>query len=283
MRRRSIGNRTLAPVLLGACLATTGGCLVALDPDAVQCASPVDCGAGFSCIDSYCDRDQSVWSCLEEPPPRLAPGAMIRHEMMVRNGASGLPLSGARIRACELDDPLCADRTIWEGTSPEDGQISFEVPRAFDGVLLAEREGYRGGLMRLLPSESERPGALFSLFPAGLFGVLVSTAGVSADRDTTLLLVDVEDCTGALGVGVEVEVAGRVDGVPVYLRDNVLDPDATQTDEVGLGGVVDVSPGSYEVITRVAQGGQEIARTTVPVPTGFVAGATLSLFHRAVP
>jgi hypothetical protein len=215
------------------------------------------------------------WGCLQVPPDPSDPNATSDVEILVFDafetytlagavdGGSDLQLiqgtvePGVSVQACQALDSTCTTAPVL--VTNDAGIADFpDTNGAFDGYYLTQQAGSFPALFypgRVLASE---PHMLFptSLLPyteaAGLGDAIGVTVSTSPDAGVGHLFVQAFDCADLHAPGVSFSVSAdagtefyQVGGLPVTT------PMATQTDNGGTGGFVNIPSGVVKVTATV--------------------------------
>jgi hypothetical protein len=114
------------------------------------------------------------------------------------------------------------------------------------------------------------------LYPYASLPLVIDAAGGSLVPGTGGVFMTVIDCDGKPAPGVTLQIAEYQDvASPLYFDSGVISNTATQTDESGVGGFIQIPPGFVE-ITAVTQEGVPVAKVGVQSNPVFVTYTVLA-------
>lgn len=275
-----------ARALVGASLLAGAGCTAVLGIDADRyvaggqdAATDMDDDAvglrndasAVGARDGEGDAAVDPWSCLSLPPEELDPNLQVDLKVEVMNaiqpstaagaidGGSDLDtvtavwLPGVAVRHCSMLDPDCLSAATAVLTN-DAGVAEFDLTGDFSGFFDLRRPDlvpatlYPGHLLA---------GQMTASFPAyGIRPTEFQDLGLSADTIVILnpdagvghALVTIYDCQDhqASGISVTYSLSGPK-AVPFYFSNGLPSTAATETDDFGLAGVVNVPAGTMMV------------------------------------
>lgn len=261
------------PVSLAACAPSNGGnnntqADAAMDAVAADVTPPMDAPA------LQCRPIPTDWSVPDAGNPRPADGGTAgpRNEDFTCLGglsqpsASAMsadvlvsvyplaldgrpnPLAGALVKACAADDTACAT-PLDQCTTDSRGKVLLRVPLAAGGF-----RGYfevsSGGIMTTLhvvnpPVTQARAAVDIDVVPRTLLSLVGSMTGATPATDRGHVVMLTKDCRGDDAQGVAIAVTGSdTSSTPFYTASGGLTAGANQTSDDGIGGVLNVPPGT---------------------------------------
>jgi hypothetical protein len=199
---------------------------------------------------------------------------------------TGDPLVGVTVRACVRQDLDCA-QPVAEAVTDNLGGIVLDLP--VTGVGWNGYWTYDGGGVYPAIRYGSLP-IVRDLLRAGFFPLQVGDwdsialeAGLEDRPDRGHLMLIAKDCLDvpSSGVSFEIEGGGDPDATQYYFVDGLPVLEATETRGGpdlynGLGGWINVVPGTMLVRSRVAATGEEIDSQTVVVRAGRLTYVNLS-------
>jgi hypothetical protein len=215
----------------------------------------------FSCVGSV------TW-----PAPTSAT-AVVKFSMA--SLTSGNPVEGLAVRACPAGDVDCANPIPGaSGTTDANGSVDITVPTGtagFDGYFEVTKDNELTHLVhfRKPVAADQSEGRILTTISA--LNTLVSSVGLSLDMTYGFLGVEAQDCVGAFADGISFELDPpdpHASLAYVTPQGVSLTAGGSSAAGHGLAGFVNVTPGSYTVITRIAATGQVTGRLPVVVRAG---------------
>jgi len=168
---------------------------------------------------------------------------------------SGENLSGIQVKLCSFDDIMCENSTI-QDTTGADGITTLVLPSSplgIDGYLEVTGEGLIPNLFFFsFTNNNEKYGedGQISLdpFAQSTADVLASLIGTTADPARGHLVFGTRDCNDFLAAEMKVVVdIADESSVQAYMVHGLPSATATETSINGLGGVINVPPGTATV------------------------------------
>jgi hypothetical protein len=234
------------------------------------------------------------WACVgQATAPTQDMTRMLSMTAQVRD-PNMTPLAGFSVNVCIRSDPTCISPIVGPLTSDSQGKVSFSVPYAAAFVLTATAPGYpdaASGYPKSLVYVDPAPTAdgaltITMVSSADLMG-LALVAGTPYDATKGLFILSAEDCnfdSAHLASGVHFELTTPGDGssevYPYYLVGGSPSTTATETDNDGNGGFVNVPPGFVTVTgTLPGMGDLQMAQTSLVSQPRTITFATLDPYE----
>lgn len=273
---------------LGACLALCG-CSLALKTDAEQCVTDADCttrGSDFAntiCQASVCVEKPEAgpppdpkWGCIGTVEP-LQAGKMDTLTSQIVDLISGKPPQGVSLKLCNKYDPTCA-APLGTPMLDMDGKVSVTVPSDTEVYLEITGGDYIPTLLFLdHRAEAQNPQDL--LVPMSIVQSTAMQVSVPYDNTKGIVLIRTTDCTLKPSAGVAVTVFPAGGSTRFYTVGNLPTPNASQTDNAGNAGFINVDPGTPTITGTVGPEG----KTYGVVPTLVRAGYMSAVIVRPTP
>lgn len=206
------------------------------------------------------------WSCRENVSwPTPTEDASVPLELLVYGYPDNNPLEGATVRACDDTSVDCVEVGVALGASEADGSAVVAVPvvptltGAFGGYL----EVIAAGRMPLLaypavfPASTQFLGSL-PVSPRALFEQIAMLSGDTFEDDLGAIAVFVTDCNRNPARRVRVTLEPADGATPIYLKSGAADPTANETDQSGIMGFVNVTPGRLTLTAEVTLPGNNV-------------------------
>ncbi|MBK8936857.1 MAG: hypothetical protein IPM79_04190 [Polyangiaceae bacterium] len=291
----------IAPALLvaGAAVLVQGCSVFVIDTEQQQCVAASDCvslGLGDACVDGVCVDGggeggegggggapaDPKWGCLGsvEWPPATQPTSVLR--VRFRSAVSMTPPANLAVRYCASLDVDCAT-PIAADVPVVDGRIELEVESGtrgyFEVTSTADPPTIRPAVLYFPrpASESSTPEDLpVTLVSPNEYLAIVNSAGFVDDPTRGTLLTVTTDCTAAPAAGVELSSPSQdEDSTPFYFVGLVPDPDATQTDVNGFGGIFNMPVGAGTVEARIAADDRLIGFASFQIRAGWLSNVAI--------
>jgi hypothetical protein len=178
------------------------------------------------------------------------------------------PVANVGARVCRKTDPNCNEPMTADLSSDASGIVTAQVPNGFDGYVEITPAGAMPGSYFFYPpitSNTDIPYVpIVSTSALGMFAQLV---GTQIDPNRGEVFLGAYNCLHAPADGVRLSSAdGDSETLPFYLVKGLPSTTATATDSSGLGGILNLRPGSVTL--------------TGTLSTGQIVG-TVSMFTRA--
>lgn len=280
-------------------------CSLGLRPASSQCQSDADCirrGAGFEttrCVEHTCEvlpvvlmpeggdgdaKPTDRYYCLGQSAP-VTPDTTRRMKLSQKflNRDTGKPITAADalIRLCNASDVSCVNprQTVLPN---EEGIAVVDVEYGFNGYFEVTGPGLQSSIRTLDPVIADREGRPFQIFANGTAALLAQVLyGGSVKYEPTLAhaIVGIFDCFGVFASGASF-TASPLDGQgrsrTFYSDGTVPLPDATETNEGGQGGFLNLPPGfgKFSIVDNAS--GRKVAESVVPLRPDFVTYAVLT-------
>jgi hypothetical protein len=276
------------------------GCSLAFDLGREQCSSRTDCeNLGLpdsDCVEKVCVEIQSAggqggqggsdvplppnWDCIDDfvAPDPMGEDILHTYRFEIATSDPGTPPENLEVRLCSALDTLCENGDVLP--ADETGTVVFEEPLGFTGFLemtgndVFSGDGGAGGgnvgealmptiaflqVPAVIPAEEK----VIRVITPTAINALAAAADVPLDmsRGTSILLI--HDCMDFRSAGVHFEIEELdPDTTPYHFRGALPDPNATQTDEQGAGGFVNMPVGLHTVSARHVESGKLIGKAS---------------------
>ncbi|MBV1859841.1 MAG: hypothetical protein KUG77_15625, partial [Nannocystaceae bacterium] len=197
-------------------------------------------------------------------PPAWIPGVASVQFTVVEFPAA-VPLGGLTLEVCDLADIDCTTPADSAMTSAA-GEVEVAVSTEASSYFQVTGEGVVDSLFfrRNVPPPSDPYITELGALSPGTLGAFIALTGAQDDAMRGHLIVTARDCDEALAEGVVIEVDTADEAATVaYLDGGLPSTEATQTDESGRAGVLNLPAGPTVVTTRVAQTGAVIGVRTI--------------------
>lgn len=243
------------------CTLLLSSCSLVVPADGQQCETIDDCVMrGF--VDATCEEQvcverpvDPVWGCLgmiEEPMPTSGATHVVTN--LIVDAITGTPPPGLTVRLCSAIDLNC--ESPFQADVPHtNGSVSVTVPSGFQGYLEVASDTTMPAILPMGPVvEDQLITEEIQLASEAIVGILASTAGFSVEPGKGHVLNLMTGCDGMGRAGVSF-VADSDAGTQFYLLDLAPDTEATESDESGNGGILNLDPGFVTIqTTRVSTG-----------------------------
>jgi hypothetical protein len=264
----------LLALLLPACTAVLGS-------ESTQCSVDGDCRTrGFGdavCTNHVCrPAQESRWTCIDRGAvPRVAETDTIDITMELYDPVR--PDEGrskVSVRACARLDVTCASPLAGPVETDGAGHATLGLPASFDGYLELKSATAVPAIFFFSPRPIRAETYRVPLLSATGFGEIAKTSGATIEPARGHLLLFALDCdltfgTFAPGVAFSVEPASETTR-GFYLAGGLPSTAATQTDDSGVGGFVNVAPGVVTVRGAVVATTRPSGSSSVLVRAGTV-------------
>jgi hypothetical protein len=244
------------------------------------------------------------WGCLNGPREMLDPTQYVEATVVVIDpswptlsaggidGGSDLDtiigdwLPNVAVRHCALLDPNCRDAPE-AGLTDDAGRAEFKLAEDFAGFFDLRRPDLIPATLypgRLLAGQSVASLPTFDFSPTN-FQDLATSAGATVTLDVDggvgHALVSIYDCQDhqALGVSVAFDNLGSR-GAPFYFSNGLPDLSATQTDDFGLAGALNVPVGTLRATATLVSTGTEVGSASFDVRPGSLTSAWIRVRSR---
>jgi hypothetical protein len=304
MRGPGVGlRRWSCAALLGVC-----SCSMSVDADRPQCASNADCaarGAAFAgsvCVNSLCQADssliscvrdedcaaqpgsvcvssfcQSPWGCLDTRRPPGKPGEaptggpwqvkVIAQDMVTRK-----LLAKVDVKLCRKLEPNC-NNPVGTSQTDDNGETTFEVAADFAaGWVWLTRDDLMPASYFFHPPIDRNGTVTVNLATPTVVNLLI-TEGLKKTfmPERGLVLLSTENCLGQAAAGVALEAASEDASITRWYSvgefPNIL---ATATDAQGFGGFINVPAEPLEVTGRLEANGRKVGTVGLNIKAGAI-------------
>jgi len=277
-----VNNLLSVAVALFGTLQLVGGCSLLVDASRPQCKSDGDCAAlggdlaGTVCLESFCQASPR-WGCLDSPAAAPPASGEFTLTFSIKDTVNRQPKPGLNARLCRRLDLGCTEVVTPAGVTDAQGSVSLKAPAGFDGYVRLEGGDVFPAMYFFNPPISKDLKDIsvsLSTFP--VTGNIISLTGASQKVDRGLVLASVVDCVGGPAEGIKLSSSILdAESKVFYAANNLPSAIATETDAVGYGGIVNVSPGPVTLSATQSATGREIDRITVLVQAGMMSIVTL--------
>lgn len=229
-----------------------------------------------TCRRTSCASDCASWACLGSvtwPAPTVATAELT---LTLNEFRTGMPVSGATVKVCKLDDAACASPTS-TGTTGADGTVKVTVNTAPSGV-----DGYfeisSPDLVTILsyvrfmdPKQFIVDGTLFPIvFSKDTFATLAAFGDVTPDPARGHVGFLSRDCssTSAPGVSASLSTADASSKLFYITPDGLPSSTITETTTAAFGAFVNVPAGATKITGTLAATSKKLGSVDVQVRAG---------------
>ena len=250
------------------------GCSAVVDANRVQCDTTSDCtsrGAAFAdtlCVKNFCEvKDE--WSCSDHSTLTSESKEKVSIDFSLFDAVSMSNVSDVDAKLCGKLDLDCSAPLAMTKTS-DDGVVTFDVQPLFDGYVQLNRDGYDPTLM-FLPTVTEATSlGQFPYTMAAAAAFLGTQLGKPLLPDAGRVLTTITGCDKATAGGVSLQGENMGDDAAVFYAVNGFPSfTATETDNTGFAGFVNVAPGTITLNAQI-EGGRQIGRAALFVRSQYV-------------
>jgi hypothetical protein len=236
-------------------------------------------------VDAGDAKPTDKYYCLGQSTP-VTPDTSRRMKLTQKflNRDTGKPITAADalIRLCNVSDIPCAipRQTVLPDA---DGIAVVDVEYGFNGYFEVTGPGLQSSIRTLDPVVEDRESRPFQIFANGTGALLAQVLyGGSVKYEPTLAhaIVGLFDCFGGFAPGVSFSASpldsqGR--SRTFYTDGTVPLPDATETNEGGQGGFLNLPPGlgKFSIVDNAS--GRKVAEAVVPLRPDFVTYTVLTV------
>lgn len=226
-----------------------------------QCAVQCDGNADLSCVGKY------AW-------PSTADSSVSLHLYLNDAMNQSQMLSQVSVKACYAGDATCATPYSM-GITDERGLVDLRLPtsfdRAFAGHLQVEGQGVYPTLLKLGWNLATESTVVVSIVNKSLFDFAVGLTNVTLDPARGMLQTRMLSCQGVGVRGIRFDVENpEPEFRSWYIGDGVPRVDATMTNNIGSGGIFNVSEGFKVALATRVSDNILVARAEAPVRAGFM-------------
>ena len=245
-----------------------------VDSSREQCSTDRDCqkrGGAFArtlCSHSVCVSDP-VWGCVGSVVwPSQTPGSSpekVTARLTLSNLLSKDLVKGATARVCGKLDPKCDRPTQTDLLSDEEGVLTVQLDKYFDGYLEIKYPQMADTMYYFNPPvESERVVPFLPLVPFEALDVFGNLLGMLPLLDRGTIIGLSYDCQGNGAEGIQLSSDdGDENTKSFYMVAGYPSLDVTKTDKSGQGGIANVPAGSRFISARRADTGEIIGTVSV--------------------
>lgn len=278
-----------------ASLLSLGACSLLVPTELEVCTTKADCeakGAAFagstcyrgSCVraattdagaEASSDADDGAvpsgpWGCVGHvvwPLDTTGETRVSRNRIV---DVSEKPVPGITLQGCGKLDPDCNKPLGAGAVTDADGIFSLTLPRGFDGFVRASAPTPLMPALVYGPPLYEDADAVkiggepMHAVGEGDIAALLAIVDGTVDPSTGHLFVQHQDCEGRQAAGASLSISLKGPNTKgYYYAGGLPNTDALVTDGSGLGGYVNVPPGSVAVTVRNALGQLFATRTVI--------------------
>jgi hypothetical protein len=281
-------------LLLTAWVAATAGCSLVFDFEGQQCASQDDCVAlgaeNATCVDSVCVVDSSGgaggtgagpgsggsapdprWDCIADfMPPET--GATVEHLYRFEDALTEAVPTNLEVKVCQILDNTCAT-PIETPMADSNGLVTLELSASFDGYLAVTADGLMNSFVLLQkPVKIPQSEKVIRMASEMVLSSLAENQGADYDPTKGVTIVLASNCLDERAANVTIFSQQAVDGsaVPFYFQDAIPILDATETDEQGAGGFINLPTTFIDYVTRRADTGEDIGSAAMLARAGSI-------------
>jgi hypothetical protein len=220
-----------------------------------KCATECDGNNDLSCLQAF------TWSTTPSPTVPL-------HLFLVDASQQTIALPDASVRVCAAADTPC-DNPLGSGKTDAKGLVELQLPTSFagsfTGFLEIKGQGLYPTLLKFSWNIGKETTYLAGIVNESLFKQSIGAIGLQPDAARGMLQLRMLGC-GGVGVKGASFSADRQDAQSAVWYIDVLPKlEATATNAVGSGGIVDVPTGSTLVTATRAADGVQLSRADAPV------------------
>jgi hypothetical protein len=277
----------LAVPLLAFLFLGAPACTVLNDLDREQCSTDDDCrqrGGAFAeslCRQSVCVTDP-VWGCLGKVNwPEPIAGGKVTARLHLEDLLTTVPITDATARMCSKLDTACEMPIAAGFTSDQEGILSVEMDKHFDGFIEISSPTTLSPLLYFFypPVDQDRDIPYVPLVPPAAFFKLAeqTNAGIKFDRGAAIAIS--YDCSNATTPGLQFSVdrdETKEDlKLPFFMEKGLPSLTAIETDVSGQGGFINVDPGIRRLSAARRQNGAHVGTVSVVVRPGLITYTTM--------
>jgi hypothetical protein len=279
-------------LLFASVLSGAAGCSLVFDFEGQQCTSKDDCVAlgaeGATCVDSVCIVESSSggagggpgtggaapdprWDCLADfVPPE--PGATIEHFYRFEDALTEAVPVNLEIKLCQILDNLCA--TPLDMPSPDaNGALAMTLSSSFDGYLAVTADGLMNSYVLLQkPVTIPQSEKVIRMASEMVLSSLAENQGADYDPTKGVTIVLASNCLDERAANVKIASEQADDGgaTSFYFQDEIPVLGATETDEQGAGGYINLPTTFIDYVTRRADTDQRIGSARMLARAGAI-------------
>jgi hypothetical protein len=284
-----------------------------------DCAARGGPFAGAECVDNVCvgpigasdgsadgGEDAGAWACLSQPrqvttsaPVAITFKAFDVIEPITTTGPMGgddftvvsyTPVPGMSVEGCSQLDPTCAQPITPLAVSDDAGEVTFVVPQNTLGFFTFSQDSYVP--VKLYPGNLLADASTFAppvaMLPATDIGLLAQAIGVpielGAEAGVGHAFLQVYDCFDRHAAGVSFTFLGDAGPNTVQWYSSggteLPNPMATETDDIGAGGAVNVPVGIVSIVATLVTSKTTLGQVDFVVTSGGASFAWLRVRTR---
>jgi hypothetical protein len=211
------------------------------------------------------------FSCLGSVPRDPSTGSWLTLSFNVNRSLDGSPYAGVLVKACPRSQVTCSTPDS-SGPTNAAGDVTLLLPltsTGWDGYFeITGSTAYPTRYFTVVPLTSSDTSTSTSLVDMADMDAIAGALGVTLDPTRGHVLSNTFDCTLNTAAHVVNTISPSVMGnTSAYLQAGVPDATATETDDSGIWGSLNVPEGAITVTATVA--GNWIGETTISVRRGF--------------
>jgi hypothetical protein len=280
-------------LLFASLLSATAACSLVFDFEGQQCASKDDCVAlgaeNADCVDSVCvvsdggaggagagpgtggAAPDPRWDCIADfVPPET--GEMVEHLYRFEDALTeGVP-ANLDIKLCNILDNTCAT-PVDSPTADANGAIALTLSPSFRGYLAVTADGLMNSFVLLQePVRIPQTEKVIRMASEMVLSSLAENQGADYDPTKGVTIVLASNCLDERAANVKIFSQQAVDGnaTSFYFQDEIPILSATETDEQGAGGFINLPTSFIDYVTRRADTDQEIGTAQMLARAGAI-------------
>lgn len=260
------------------------GCTILNDLDREQCATDDDCrqrGGAFSealCRNSVCVTDPT-WGCLGNVTwPEPVTGGKVTATLHLSDLLTTEPITDATARVCAKRDTGCEQPVGSVLMSDENGLLTVELEKHFDGYLEINSPSTLSPLLYFFypPVDADRDAPYVPLVPPlALIKLAMQTdATIKSDRGAAIAIG--YDCSNVTAPGLQFTVDDEEEfKIPFFMEKGLPSLTAIETESTGQGGFINVKPGIRRLSATRRVNGAHVGTVSLLVRPGLITYTTL--------
>jgi hypothetical protein len=211
------------------------------------------------------------WDCIKNfVPPET--GAMVEHFYRFEDALTeGVPMN-LDVKLCQILDNTCAT-PIDTPTPDANGAVALSLSSSFDGYLTVTADGLMTAYVLLQkPVKIPQTEKVIRMASEMVLSSLAENQGADYDPLKGVTIVLASNCLDERAAGVKIFSQQAVDGdaTPFYFQDEIPLLDATETDEQGAGGFINLPATFIDYVTRRGDTDEEIGTARMLARAGAI-------------
>jgi hypothetical protein len=293
---RTGGNGAQAKrLLLASSLLVTASCSLVFDFEGQQCTSPEDCAAlgaeNASCVDSVCVADASTggaggsgagpgtggstpdprWDCIADfTPPET--GETVEHFYRFEDALTEAVPVNLDITLCQILDNTCAT-PLDTPAADANGALALTLSASQEAYLTVTADGLMPAYVLLQkPVKIPQTEKVIRMASEMVLSSLAENQGADYDPTKGVTIVLASNCLDERAAGVKIFSQQATDGgaTSFYFQDEIPILDATETDEQGAGGFINLPTTFIDYVIRRADTDEEIGSAQMLARAGSI-------------